>query len=395
MKINLAVLFGGKSVEHEISIISALQAIQNLDKEKYDIFPVYITKNNEFYYGEALFDIENFKDLKKVISSCEQVDFVVRGNRTHLEVLDKKLLGKKSISTIDVAFPIVHGTNVEDGTIQGYLVAKNLPFVGSDVLSSAIGMDKYVSKVLLKEAGFPVLDGLLFSLIDLKEPENIINKIEESFKYPVILKPINLGSSIGITKAKNRVELEESIKTAFAYATRILVEPAVVAIKEINCSVLGDHESVLASICEEPVNSDEILSFNDKYVSGDKNSKSSGMASLKRKIPADISIETEETIKELAKNAFMSLGFNGVVRVDFIIDKDTDNIYINEFNSIPGSLAFYLWEKTDIKYPELLDRLIKLALKRQRLQDSLTYTFDSNVLSQSKGFGSKTSKGKM
>ncbi|MFV0519997.1 MAG: D-alanine--D-alanine ligase family protein [Lachnospirales bacterium] len=394
MKINLAVLFGGKSVEHEISIISALQAMQSLDKEKYEIFPIYITKNNELYYGEALFDIENFKDLKTVVANCEQVDFMVRGKKTYLEILDKKLFSKKEISHIDIAFPIVHGTNTEDGTIQGYLASKNLPFVGSDLLSSAIGMDKYVSKILLKEAGFPVLDGLMFNQIDYKEPETIVSKIEEKFNYPIIIKPINLGSSIGISKAKNAIELEEAITTAFSYATRILVEEAVVNIKEVNCSVLGDHEEAFPSILEEPLNSDEILSFNDKYVSGNKNAKSSGMASLKRKIPADVTPKMELEIKEIAKNAFQYLGFNGVVRVDFIIDTSLNKIYINEFNTIPGSLSFYLWEKTDLTYTQLLDKLIKLALKRQRLQDSLIFTFDSNVLSQSKGFGSKGSKGK-
>ncbi len=393
MKINVAVVFGGKSVEHEISIISAVQAINHIDKEKYNIYPIYITKNNEFYHSDLLTDIENYKDLKSLVGKCERVDFFVRNNKTVLEKLDKKLFDKKEIANIDVAFPIVHGTNVEDGTIQGYLSSKNLAFVGSDLLSSAIGMDKYVSKILLKEAGYPVLDCLTFNSKDFDNISNIIEKIEGKFAYPVIIKPINLGSSIGISKASNKIELEESINTAFSYATKILVEPAVVNIKEVNCSVLGDIDEAIPSILEEPVNTDEILSYEDKYVNGDKGGKSSGMATLKRKIPAEISDEMTEKIKNLAKNAFVTLGFSGVVRVDFIIDKETNEVYINEFNTIPGSLSFYLWKETNLEYKELLDKLITLSLKRKREEESITYTFDTNVLSTG-NFGAKGSKGK-
>ncbi len=393
MKINLAVLFGGKSVEHEISIISALQAITHIDKDKYNVFPIYITKNNEFYYSDLLTNIENFKNIKDLVKKCDAVDFFVRDNKTFLEKLDKKFFDKKEISHIDVAFPIVHGTNTEDGTIQGYLSSKNLAFVGSDLLSSAIGMDKYVSKILLKEAGFPVLDGLAFNTIDFKDVSTIIEKTEAKFSYPVIIKPINLGSSIGISKADNKEELEEGVNLAFSYATRILIEPAVVNIKEVNCSVVGDIDEAIPSILEEPVNTDEILSFEDKYVNGDKGGKSSGMATLKRKIPAEISDEMSEKIKNIAKNAFITLGFNGVVRVDFIIDTLTNEVYINEFNTIPGSLSFYLWKETNLEYTDLLDKLINLALKRQRNEENITYIFDSNVLS-SGNFGAKGSKGK-
>ncbi|MFV0439985.1 MAG: D-alanine--D-alanine ligase family protein [Lachnospirales bacterium] len=393
MKINLAVLFGGKSVEHEISIISAVQAMENLNKELYTIFPVYITKNNEMYYGDALFDINNYKNINSLLEKCVSVDFSVQKNATLLQKTKTKLFEKKEISIIDVAIPIVHGTNVEDGTLQGYLNMKNIAYAGSDLLSSAIGMDKYVSKILLKNAGFPVLEGLMFGSLDSKDLNIIIEKIEREFSYPVIVKPINLGSSIGITKASDNIELKEALEVAYSYASRILIEPAVVNIKEINCSVLGDCDEAIPSICEEPVSGDTILSYEDKYISGGKDGESSGMASLKRKIPADISKETEDTIKDLATRAFINLGFSGVVRVDFIIDLDTNKIYINEFNTIPGSLSFYLWKETNLEYHELLDKLIKLALKRARVENSITYAFDTNVLS-STSFGSKGSKGK-
>jgi D-alanine-D-alanine ligase len=306
-----------------------------------------------------------------------------------------KKFGSNVISDIDIAFPIVHGTNVEDGALQGYLQTLDLPYVGCDVLASAVGMDKYVMKILLKEAGFPVLDCCRFAAFDLDRIEECADEVEKKFGYPVIVKPINLGSSVGISKAKDRSGLIKSMEDAFAFSDRILVEPAVVQLKEINCSVLGDSESAEASVCEEPVQAsdEDILSFEQKYVGGGKSGGSKGMASLKRKIPADISPEQEETIRRLAVDAFRCLGCNGVTRIDFMIDMATDKIYINEINTIPGSLAFYLWEATGVKYPELIDRLIDLAFKRNRLRDNITYTIDTNILAGVSFGGAKGSKG--
>ncbi len=395
MKINLAVLFGGRSVEHEVSVISACQAMANMNTEKYNIIPVYMTKKSEFYTGEKLMDINNYKDIPALLKECTECVFVRSEGKVQLIRQKMKKFGSNLISDIDIAFPIVHGTNVEDGALQGYLQTLDLPYVGCDVLASAVGMDKYVMKVLLKEAGFPVLDCCRFSSFDLDRIDECVDEVEKKFGYPVIVKPINLGSSVGISKAGDRDALVKSVELAFEFSDRILVEPAVVQLKEINCSVVGDSESAEASVCEEPVQAsdEDILSFEQKYVGGGKSGGSKGMASLKRKIPAEISKEQENTIRTLAVDAFRYLGCNGVTRIDFMIDMATDKIYINEINTIPGSLAFYLWEAKGVKYPALLEKMIQLALKRHRQGQKINYTFDNNILSMGGSFGAKGSKG--
>jgi len=394
MKINLAVLFGGRSVEHEVSVISAVQAMASINKEKYNIIPVYMTKKSEFYTGEKLMDINSFKNIPALLSECTECVFVRSEGKVQLIRQKMKKFGSNLISDVDIAFPIVHGTNVEDGALQGYLQTLDLPYVGCDVLASAVGMDKFVMKILLKDAGFPVLDCCRFSAFEIDHIEDCVKKVEEKFGYPVIVKPINLGSSVGISKAKDHDSLITSMEEAFQFSDRILVEPCVVKLKEINCSVVGDSESAEASVCEEPVQAsdEDILSFEQKYVGGGKSGGSKGMATLKRKIPADITPEQDEFIRKTAVDAFRYLGCNGVTRIDFMIDMDSDKVYINEINTIPGSLAFYLWEPKGVKYPELLERLIQLALKRYRQGEKINYTFDTNILSMGGSFGSKGSK---
>ena len=395
MKINVAVLFGGKSVEHEVSVISALQAMQNMNKDKYQLYPVYITKKNELYYGEDLDKIDEYKNIPRLLEKSTKINIVTDGDKTYLLPQQQKLFSKqKPIAVIDVAFPIVHGTNVEDGALQGFIKTLNLPFVGCDVLASAICMDKYAMKVMLRDAGFPVLDGLCFTVTDYKNSDVIIEKTEKKFGYPVVVKPVNLGSSVGISKADNKAEFEDALELAFTFADKILVEPAVVNLKEINCSVVGDYTEAEASELEEPVSADKILSYKDKYLDGGKKTGGSkGMTSLKRKIPADIPAETATEIKKIAVEAFKYLDCNGVVRIDYLMNSKTGEFWINEFNTIPGSLAFYLWEQLGIKYSELLDRLISLALKRQRNREEITYSFDTNILSSGALGGAKGSKG--
>lgn len=392
MKINLAVIFGGKSVEHEVSVISAVQAMASLNKEKYNIIPVYMTKSNEFYTGQQLFDINSYKNIPELLTNCTECILVRSEGKVSLIRQKMKKFGSNQISDIDVVFPIVHGTNVEDGALQGYIQTLDIPYVGCDVLSSAIGMDKYAMKILLKEAGFPVLDCCRFSDFEAENIDKCLDEVEAKFSYPVIVKPINLGSSVGISKASDRRSLENSIEESFQFADRILVEPAIVKLKEINCAVVGDSEEAEASVCEEPVQCDEILSYNDKYVSGDKSGGSKGMATLKRKIPAEITAEQEEFIRKTAVDAFKYLGCCGVTRIDFMIDMEDNKVYLNEINTIPGSLAFYLWEPKGVKYTELLDRLINLALKRYRKNEKINYSFDTNILSMGGSFGAKGSK---
>ncbi|MBQ7900752.1 MAG: D-alanine--D-alanine ligase [Clostridia bacterium] len=394
MKIKVGVLFGGKSTEHEISIISAIQAINHLDKTKYDVMPIYITKNNEFYVGEGIGDIKNYTKLDALLKESQKVILVNEGSKVNVVRYPLKKFGNNVLGEIDVMFPIVHGTNVEDGTLQGYLSMLNIPYVGCDVTSSAVGMDKYVMKTVLKENGIPVLDCLRFTSVDYDYgTDAIIAKVEDKIGYPVIVKPVNLGSSIGITKAADKEELLSALDTAFGFADVILIERAITALKEINCAVLGDYTDAQASECEEPVNATDILTFKDKYMSGGKGSKGSGMANLSRKIPADITEEKRDEIRKMAVDAFKCLGCNGVTRIDFMIDTSTDTVYLNEVNTIPGSLSFYLWEPVGLPYAKLLDNMINLAFKRQREQSELTFSFDSNVLEGVNLGGAKGAKG--
>ena len=221
---------------------------------------------------------------------------------------------------------------------------------------------------------------------------SMLNRIEEKLGYPVIVKPLNLGSSVGISVASDRAALSRSVDDAFKYATKIIVERAITNLREINCAVLGDENEAEASECEEPLHSDEILSYEDKYVSNAKSSGSKGMASVSRKIPADLSPEKREEVRSLAVKAFKALGCNGVARIDFMIDEDTGKLYFNEINTIPGSLAFYLWEPLGISYKEQLDRMIKLALKRARTEEGITFSFDTNILNSASLGGSKGGK---
>ena len=395
MKIRLMVLFGGRSVEHEVSVISALQAIASLDQNKYDIIPVYITKENEFYTSFECSCIEEYKNIPALIKKSERCTLMnIEGSVKLLRYPFRNTGGV--LTEIDVAFPIVHGTNVEDGTLQGYLKTLGLPFVGCDVTASAVGMDKYVMKTVLKDNGVPVLDCLRFFLSDYKDPASIIAACEEKIGYPVIVKPVNLGSSVGISVAHNAEELRVSVEDAFKFASVILCERAITKLKEVNCSVLGDTDEAFASECESPARSDEILSYENKYMQGggSKGAKggktggaSKGMASLARKIPADIPDAQRELIRNMAVKAFRVLGCNGVSRIDFMIDQETDEVYLNEINTIPGSLSFYLWEPLGVHYNVLLDRMIGLALKRKREEDSITFSFETNLLNMDRSFG--------
>jgi len=392
MRINVGVFFGGSSVEHEISVISALQAIHAFDKEKYNTVPIYIGKDSVFYTGDALLEIDNYTNIPRLLSLCNKVIIARDGNNVFGYRNPPKKFGNNVLFKIDVAFPVVHGTNCEDGTLQGFLELLRIPYAGSDVLSSSIGMDKTKTKDVLMKNNIPVLDYISFYSRDWhSQEESITARIEKEFGYPVIVKPANLGSSVGIKKASDRDELREAVELASSFSIKIIIEKAIRNLKEINCAVLGDYENAYPSVCEEPVNSDEILSYNDKYLGkGAPKRGSKGMGSLKRKLPADIPPEMESQIKNLAVKAFKALGCSGVVRIDFLVDMDNENkIYVNELNTIPGSLSFYLWEAAGKPFSQLLDELISLALKRDRERQQLLFTYDSNIFAMK---GTKTGK---
>lgn len=384
MKTNIGVFFGGNSVEHEVAVISALQAIQNIDKNLYDITPIYIAKNGKMYSGEVLLEINNFKNIPELLKKAYPVFITREDEGVMVKAQESKLFSKIKPIKIDLAFPIVHGTNCEDGSLQGFFELLSIPYIGCDVLSSAVGMDKAVFKDVLKRVGVPVLDCLVFSSREfLNNEELLLEKIENEIKYPLIIKPVNLGSSVGISKVDSRQELYDAISLAASFTNNILAEKAVENLREINCSVLGYLDEFEASELEEPIMQDKILSYKDKYQSGSKGSKGSkgsGMSSLSRKLPAELEEDIASNIKKYAIESFKAIGGHGVSRIDFLMNDKTKEVYVNEINTIPGSLAFYLWEAKGVSYKELINRLVSLAFKRQRVKENLSFTIDTNIL---------------
>jgi D-alanine-D-alanine ligase len=388
MKINVGVFFGGTSVEHEVSVISGLQAAHALDEEKYQPVPVYIAKNGDWYTGDALLEIENYKDLPSLFNKAVKV--VLGKGQNGKAVLTKfpaGLFGAKTVNTLDVAFPVLHGTYGEDGVLQGLLEIHGLPYVGCDVLSSATGMDKIVMKMIVRDSGIPIADFVWFYANKwVDDSASLAAEIREKLQFPVIVKPANLGSSVGISKADDERELEEAVTLAMSFANKIVVEKMVANLKEVNCSVLGDYEEAEASVCETVLSSKEILTYQDKYMSG---GSTKGMSGTSRIIPADISPEMTERVQALAKATFHALGCSGVSRIDFLIDQAAGDVYVNEINTIPGSLSFYLWEPSGKSFTQMTSDLISLAFKRQRERSSLTFSYDTNLLAMRGKGGSK------
>ena len=386
MKTVVGVFFGGRSVEHEISVISALQAINAFNPAKYEVIPVYISKQGKWFTGPELLNISNYKDLKALENKVEEVYMkpIFGDYKLYRANVKNGIFSKKDpvVSDLHIAFPVLHGSHGEDGMFQGVLETIGIPFVGCDTLSSANGMDKITMKMILRESGIPVVDYVWFTDREwLSSREEVDKKIEEDLGYPVIVKPANLGSSVGISKASDRKSLDSAIENAIRFSSRIIVEHMVQDMMEINCSVLGDADHRESSVCEEPIKQKDFLTYDEKYGSGGK----SGMQGSQKKIPADIPSETSAKIQKLASDTFRVLACNGVSRIDFMIDKETDDIYVNEINTIPGSLSFYLWEESGIGFSELIDKLIALALKRKRDTERKTYSYDTNIFAMGGG----------
>lgn len=400
MKIKLGVFFGGKSVEHEIAVITTSQALEAINKEKYEIVPIYISKKGVLYTGDALLDLQEYKDMDALLKKCTKVAVVNDGESVKVLKVPAPAFGKQVINTIDVAFPIVHGTNCEDGTVAGYLNLLGLPFIGPDVVSSGLGMDKIFMKKVLKESGIPVVNYYSFYSEEyVNDEEKIRREINEKLKYPLICKPGNTGSSVGIKKVSTPEELAEKIEYSMQFSDRILVEECVQNLKEINCSVMGNLNETEASVCEEPYFSDEILSYTDKYMGGSKTGESEekGMQVSDKKLPADIPDEKRDEIQHLAQETFKLLGCSGVGRIDFLMDSKTGKVYVNEINTIPGALSYYLWEATGKSFEKEIDELVQIALRRDRDKNKLTFSYDQNIFALSGGAkggtkGSKVSK---
>lgn len=393
--LNVAVFFGGKTVEHDVSVVTAQQLIQNMDKTKYRPVPVYITRDGDWFSGEKLNKIEAFKNFDKGAPDVKRV-YLPANTRTkqlYLFKPEKQGMFKKENNVympIDCAIIAMHGLNGEDGTIQGLLELADIPYTSSGVLGSASGMDKILMKAVFKGAGFPTLPYTYFDRDEFNlNPQEILDKCENALTYPMFVKPSNLGSSIGISKAHNREELKKAIEIAREYDRRILVEKGVDSPKEINCSALGYGSSVKASVCEMPHNSDEFLTFSDKYLNGSKTQ--AGMEALSRRIPAPISKELTKRIEDMTIDAFKLMDCKGVVRIDYMLDEN-DELYINEINTIPGSFAFYLWEPLGLNYTALIDELIDIASKAHKDKKSNNFAFDSEIIAGFARNGQKAGK---
>ncbi len=380
MKTRIGVFFGGRSTEHEISVISASQAMHAINREKYEVIPVYITKQGHYYSGDALFDVANYRDVPALLARCQEVYMRPIYGDYNIYKVKKPIFGTDVYATLDVVIPVLHGSNVEDGIFEGLLQTIGIPYAGCDVLASANGMDKITMKMILQANGVPVVDYTWFTDREWSaKRDDIISSIESRLGYPVIVKPANLGSSVGIGRARNREQLIGRINDAGRYSARLIVEHMVDDLQEINCSVLGDCDEYQASVLEEPIKSGEILSYTDKYMGGTKGAK--GMQSAQKRIPAELPAEVTRRIQFLAGETFRVLSCHGVSRIDFILDRSCGEIYVNEINTIPGSLSFYLWEATGIPFDSLMERLVALALKRKRQQGKKTVSYDQNIFS--------------
>lgn len=392
MKIKVGVIYGGPTAEHEVSIISAVQAMNAMNEEKYEVVPIYITKDREWYTGKMLKDMDVYQDFNELKRYAKKVVLLNKNGSFILQSVNG--LFKKVLSELDIAFPIVHGNNAEDGSLAGYLETIGIPYVGPHVLGAALGQDKVVMKQVFEANNLPVVDYTWFYDTEyLTNKEEIISNINK-LGYPVIIKPASLGSSIGITFVKEESKLDSAIMEAVKYDSKIVVEKAVSNLVEVNCSVLGNYEFRQTGELEEVMGADEFLTYRDKYIGNGKGSKSKGMVATNRVIPARLDAKMKTKVEEIAKEAFRALNLSGVCRIDFLIDKKTKEIYINEPNTIPGSLSFYLWEPAGKPYDKLLDDMITIAIKEFKNKSKKTVSFDTNILS-SFGNGFKGSKGKL
>ena len=394
--LKVGVIFGGESVEHEVSIITAVQAMKYLDNKKYQVVPIYIGKNRKWYTGECLKNMSSYRNLEDIPSMTKEVTLTTKGDEFILQ--KKNGLFKGTLTTIDIALPIVHGKGVEDGSLAGYLETIGIPFAGPNTLYASLGQDKVVQKEVLKSNGVNVTDYVWFFDHEYKlDEDTIISKIEK-LKYPVIVKPARLGSSVGIEVAHNKKELITAINEAIKYDDKIIVEKVIPHLLEVDCAVVGNTEDMETSLIGEMFTSNDFLTFEDKYTKGGgkKGTKGNGkMSNANFNIPAKIDKSIEEKIYSQAKLAFRALNLSGVTRFDFLVNKDTKEVYVNEPNTIPGCLAFFFFTPKGKTYTKLLDEMITYSIKDYKKKMKKVTSFDSNVLSTYDGTKGKMGKMKV
>ncbi len=388
MKIKVGVIFGGESVEHEVSIITAVQAMNYMDSNKYEIVPIYVAKDRTWYTGKMLTEMDVYRNFDTLKRYAKKVTLVKTSEGFFLQSVTG--LFRHNVAEIDIAFPIVHGKGAEDGSLAGFLDFIGVPYVGCNILGAALGQDKVVQRQLMELNEIPVPKYTWFYDAEYLTDSSKIIKEVKKIGYPVIVKPARLGSSIGISIAKTEKELDKCITEAMVYDTKIIVEQVIPNLLEVNCSVFGNYEYQETSALAEMLTKNQFLTFDDKYLSGGKGKtkigmKTSGkMSNSEMVIPARISKKLEDKIRELSLKTFRILNLGGTVRIDFLINRETEEVYVNEPNTIPGCLSFYMWNQSK-DYTTLLDDMITIAIKDYKNANKKTTSFDSNILSTFNG----------
>jgi len=391
----VGVIFGGRSVEHEVSIVTAHQLMAVL-RERHEVVPIYISREGRWFTGAGLEDLDVYRG-KRWEQVGEEAVLAPTFGTGGLTSRQGRLKPPKRIA-LDVVVPAVHGTFGEDGTLQGLLELAGIPYAGSGVVASAVGMDKVAMKTALRGAGLPLVPDVV---VDLERSGGLdagLDEVERTLGYPAFVKPVKAGSSVGIGKARDRAMLRELIEVAGRYDSRVLVEKAVEGCIEINCSVLGGGgREPRVSVCEQPVAWEEFLSFEDKYMRGGKSGQGKGtpiaggaksgegMASLDRRIPAPISEEATKQIQENALAAFLATGASGVARIDSFLNSETGQTWVMEINTTPGSFAFYLWEASGLDFAGLADEMLAIAMARHKATAERLFTFESGMLETTRG----------
>ena len=376
----IAVIFGGKSAEHDVSIITAHTPIIDslLASGQFDVWPVYITKEGKWYADKAMNDIGFFKDPDYEAKLAKQKPVRLSFEKG-LDLVWSGVLSKSV--HIDVVFPSMHGTYGEDGSLMGVLRMAGVPFVGCDIFASAVAMDKVLTKQVVAAEGMPVVPYAWFTRADWAKGKDALLAKIKALHAPYFVKPVHLGSSIGIAKVREDKELENAIEVALHYDDKVLVEEGIEPLLEITLPIMGNDEPRTAE-CERPLNKTEFFDFSDKYLSGGKKGGkgSAGVNAQYSEVPANIGDQMTKKIKDLGVRVYKTLGCTGIARVDFLVNADTNDVYVNEVNTLPGSLYHHNWKKAGVSNMELVLGLVKLAEERFAATSNTTYTFQSDIL---------------
>lgn len=378
-KRTIGVFFGSRSVEHDVSIVTAHQIMSAFDPARYDVVPVYITRNGRWLTGPGLKDIKNFQYDVATLANVRETH--LSSSTAHSGLITPPMVGrfgKSRFQRLDVAFSAIHGTHGEDGTIQGLFEMADIAYVGTGVLASAIANNKIVAKALLRQHGIPVVDGVSFSRRDwLQDADSVMARVDE-VGYPLFIKPADLGSSIGVARVDDSERARLHIDIAANFSRHVIAERAVTDGVEINCAVLG-HRDIQTSVLEQPVSGEEFLTYDEKYMRGE-GGKVAGMKGQDRIIPAPIGEELTATIQDTARRAFLAINGYGTARIDFLVRPDTGDVWLNEINTMPGSLSFYLWEASGKAPRQVVDELIEIALAVYAEKRQTTYDYQSQLI---------------